>query len=114
MVILTLILVLESHGLRRAWLQYVSSRVGLPTLNPEGILRRIGRSVPDPLEWMVKPLLHSRIGRVLQAEWIDSKFGKSGSRYLLLLLTAAFGGYLLGVRIGGPMLGVSFALIMPL
>ena len=42
MVILTLILVLESHGLRRAWLQYVSSRVGLPTLNPEGILRRIG------------------------------------------------------------------------
>lgn len=40
--------------------------------------------------------------------------GKAGSRYVGLLATAGAFGYLLGMRIGGPLLGFSFALVLPL
>jgi tight adherence protein B len=114
MLMLACILWIEDRALRHEWMLRAMDLAGLEFLLPESLLQRIIGSIPDPLEWLCQPLWRTRIGHALQAEWIDSSLGTAGSRYLVLLAAAGTCGCLLGMRIGGPLLGFSFALVLPL
>lgn len=104
----------ESNSLRNSWLRRTAVLAGLPDLEPLGLWEKITARIPDPLEWLTRPLWRTRLGRRIQAEWIDSGLGSFASRYLFMLILTGLGGYVLGMRIGGPLLGISFALVAPL
>ena len=107
------ILFLESVALRSAWVRRTTRTTGLEVLVPLPLWLRIVRRIPDPLEWMAGPILRSRMGAVLAEEWEDAGMGGKASRYLLLMVLAAAGGWLLGTRMGGLVLGVALACLGP-
>lgn len=108
------VLYLERRGLARHWLQRTEARTGLERLGPEGALTRLIRRLPDPLEWLVTPLRRTEFGRRLLDDWSDSGLGSKLSRYLLLLAAAAALGFVIGNRIGGPVLAVGMGSMLPL
>ena len=99
--------------LHTAWRRRTAQVAGLRALEPEAGWRRLLRRFPDPLERLSRPLLQTAWGRRLADEWLDAGLGKKPSRFLVLLVLAASGGGLLGVRIGGPVLGAALGLAAP-
>lgn len=114
LVSLAAVLWIEAEYLRRVWRRRVSAEVGLDGLAPEPVWRSLIKRLPDPLEWLTRPLWNTRLGQRLHDDWVDAELDEKASRYGLVLSLAALVGYLLGSRIGGPLLGVALALVVPL
>jgi len=106
------VLWLELQSLRRDWLQRTAHLASLQWLEPPGLLQLLRARVPDPIGWLSRPLLNTRAGRRLQRDWTESGLEGSTSRYVVLLLGAASTGLLVGMRIGGLLLGLPFALVL--
>lgn len=111
---LTIGLWAEGRALQRAWLTRAAQAAGLPRLVPMPWLSRVARRLPDPLEWLARPILQTRYGRQLQADWGDAGWGTKPSRAVLLLLATAVLGGFVGTRIGGPLLGSGLACTLPI
>lgn len=107
------ILYLESAALRGAWVRRTAQTTDLEQLVPPPLWRRAIRCFPDPLEWLAGPILRSRMGAVLVEEWEDAGMGGKVSRYLLLMALAVAGGWFLGTRMGGVVLGLALACLGP-
>lgn len=94
--------------------QRVLAMTGIPRVWPEfGIVRLIKR-VPDPLEWLLKPVLQTAWGKQRAREWQQASFGTKGSRYLLILFGCAALMGVLAFQLGGALLAITLALIAPL
>ena len=109
-----LVLALESSGLRRAWLERSAAVAGLEKLRPPAPIAAIMNLFPDPFELISRPIFRTSIGSRLQEEWLDAELGGRASRYILLLVLAALGGYTLGIRVGGVLLATALAILVPL
>lgn len=107
-------LYLEGRLKARLWLQRAQSWSGLAPLGRETVLSKVLRRIPDPLEWVTTPLRRTQLGIRLLADWRDAGFGEKLSRYLLLLAGVVALGAVIGTRIGGPVLALGMALILPL
>jgi tight adherence protein B len=107
------ILSMESAALRGTWVRRTARTTGLERLIPPPLWLRFTRRLPDPLEWLAGPILRSRMGAVMAEEWEDAGMGGKASRYLLLIVLAMAGGWLLGTRMGGLVLGVALACLGP-
>jgi tight adherence protein B len=99
---------------RRFWLVRGEQRIGVEELAPPTRLERLQQRFPDPLERLFGPLLRTRVGQRFADEWIDARFGRRPSRYLLLLMMVAVIGGFVGFRIGGSIIGIVIGLILPL
>lgn len=112
----TLILALwiEHATQRRSWLERIEDRAGLHDVAPETFLEQAQSRFPDPLEWIFGPFLRSSLGKSWTADWMDAGFGTKGSRYLIMLGATVWLGIFAGLRIGGPLIGLAFAFILPL
>ena len=113
-VVLSLILWVEAGTMRRAWKARTADVSQLPALEPEPIILWLLRRIPDPLEWLAKPIWRTTWGLALFEEWQDAELGGKPSRYLLLLIAAAMAGGFIGHRIGGVLLGFALAFILPI
>ena len=113
-VVLSLILWVEAGTMRRVWKARTAVVSRLPTIKPEPIIVWLLHRIPDPFEWLAKPIWRTTWGLSLLEEWQDSKLSGKPSRYLLFLIAAAFGGGFLGYRIGGMLLGIALAFILPI
>jgi tight adherence protein B len=109
-----LVLVLESASLKRTWLARSASVAELDGIKPTGLLESLGKVVPDPFELISKPFFKTHLGNRLREEWIDADLGGKASRYLLLLLLFAAGGFIVGRRVGGVLLAGALFLIGPM
>jgi tight adherence protein B len=107
------ILTLESAALRSIWARRTARATGLERLVPPQLWQRVIQRLPDPLEWIAGPILRSRMGAVFAEEWEDAGMGGKASRYLFLMAVCAAGGWLLGTRMGGVVLGVALACLGP-
>jgi tight adherence protein B len=114
LVALASVLWIEAEYLRRAWRSRVAATVGLEGLAPPPIWRSIITRLPDPLEIVLRPVWRTSFGESLHDDWIDAELGGKPSRYALLLILSAVVGYVLGLRIGGPILAVGLAFVVPL
>lgn len=108
------VLWVEAEYLRRVWRQRIAVAVGLKELAPPSIWVSITGRFPDPFELILQPLWRTPLGKALRDDWVDAELGDKASHYVLIILSAALAGCFLGVRIGGPVLGVALALIVPL
>lgn len=70
--------------------------------------------MPDPLEWLARPVLNSSWGSSFGSDWQQAGLGVKPSRGLLLALAALLAGWLFGVRIAGPVLALALLLVAPL
>ena len=113
-IILSLILWVEAGTMRRTWKARTAQVSQLPALKPEPIISWLLRRIPDPLEWLAKPILRTTIGMSLVEEWQGAELSGKPSRFILLLIAAAFVGGFLGYRIGGALLGTALVFIMPI
>jgi tight adherence protein B len=113
-VVLSLILWVEAGTMRRVWKARTAEVSQLPALEPEPIILWLMRRIPDPLEWLAKPVWRTTWGLALFEEWQDAELGGKPSRYLLLLIAAAIAGGFIGNRIGGVLLGFALAFILPI
>lgn len=111
---LTIGLWAEGRALHRAWLARAAWAAGLPRLAPVPWLSRVVSRLPDPLEWLARPILRTGSGRRLQADWGDAGWGTKPSRAVLLLVATGFTGGFVGARIGGPLLGAGLACALPI
>lgn len=105
---------LEYAALRRWWLGRTARVTGISNLAQPSVVEGLVRAIPDPLEFSLSPLLRTRIGARLEAEWRDAGLGKKPSRYLVLLAGTALVGYVLGDRVGGEVLGLGAAALLPI
>lgn len=105
---------LESAGLKRTWLARIAVVADLEGLRPLGIWESVSRFFPDIFEIISRPLLETSFGRRLAAEWSDADLGDKASRYLMLLLLFAGGGFWLGSRVGGFLLALALFMISPM
>ena len=108
------VLWVEAEYLRRVWRRRVAQRVGLDDLAPPALWRSIMARFPDPFEILLRPVWNTSPGESLRDDWIDAELGSKPSRYALLIILSAAVGYFIGVRIGGPVLGVGLALVTPI
>jgi len=113
-VVLSLILWVEAGTMRRVWKARTADVSQLPALQPEPIIVWLLRRIPDPLEWLAKPIWRTTWGFALFEEWQDAELGDKPSRYLMLLSAAALAGGFIGYRIGGVLLGFALAIILPI
>jgi tight adherence protein B len=113
---LTLVAILwcESEVQRRRFLQRATRVTGLKSLQSPGPFVLMLRSFPDPLDWACTPLFRTSTGLRLAEDWTDAGFGDKPSRYMLILALAALSGMCLGDRVAGPVVGLAFALVLPL
>jgi tight adherence protein B len=111
--ILSLTLWIEHDALRHAWRARSADWLRLDGLGPPTLADR-WKTLPDPLEALTRPLL--RLGPIqrLTRDWIEAGLGSKGSRAVALLAVAALGGWLVGVRMAGPLFGGALALALPL
>ena len=114
MVVLSMILWVEAGTMRRVWKARTADVSELPALEPEPIILWLMRRTPDPLEWLAKPIWRTTWGLALFDEWQDAELGGKPSRYLLLIIATALVGGFLGYRIGGMLLGIALAFILPI
>ena len=105
---------LEYAALRRWWLGHTARVSGISSLAQPSRVERLIREIPDPLEFILSPLLRTRIGLWLAAEWRDAGLGAKPSRYFALLAGTALTGFVLGDRIAGGVLGIGAALLLPI
>ena len=105
---------IEHIGQRRFWLLRVEQQVGVEDIAPPTFLQKLKRRMPDPLEWMAGPILRSSFGSNMAKDWEDSGFGTKASRYLLLMLLTGLLGITIGLRVGGPLIGLALAFALPL
>jgi tight adherence protein B len=104
---------LEYAALRRWWLGHTARVTGISSLAQPSSVERILRRIPDPLEFLLLPLLRTRLGIRLAADWSDAGLGAKSSRYIALLAGTALLGFALGDRIAGVVLGVGAAGLLP-
>ncbi len=109
-----IILALEGTGLKRTWLERSASVIQLDQLRPEPFTTSILKLIPDPFEILSEPIYRTPLGQQLRTEWIDAELGGKASRYLLLLGVFALGGYTMGTRVGGELLGMALFIMVPL
>ncbi len=114
LVSLAVVLWMEAEYLRRVWRKRVASVVGLDELAPEPVWRSVLGRVPDPFEILLRPIWRTPVGQALCEEWIDAELGGKASRYILLFVLVMVAGYIVGTRIGGPLLGTALALVAPM
>ena len=114
MVVLSLILWVEAGTMRRIWKARTAQVTQLPAFEPESIMLGVLRRIPDPLEWLAKPIWKTTWGLSLSEEWQDAELGGKPSLSLLLITTTALVGGFLGDRIGGMLLGIALAFILPI
>lgn len=105
---------LEYGALRRWWLHHTRRVTGISNLAQPSAVEGFLRAIPDPFEFVLSPLLQTRLGSRLAAEWRDAGLGERPSRYLMLLAAAALVGYILGERIAGGVLGIGAAALLPI
>lgn len=110
--VMGLALWVESNVQRTLWIRRTQRLSSLPRLAQESLARRWQR-LPDPLEWLARPVLNSRWGRSFGSDWRDAGLGGKPSRGLLLTLVASLAGWLFGVRISGPVLALALLLMAP-
>jgi tight adherence protein B len=113
-VMLVIVLWAESEAHRRRWLRRVKRSTGLQRLSRPSWLSRLIQRLPDPLEWLFSPLLHTNGGRNLAEDWKDAGFGEKPSRYFLFLAVTALAGWLLGHHLAGTVVGFAMAVGLPL
>ncbi len=99
---------------RRIWLRRVEDRIGVEGITPPTILQKWSQHLPDPIEWLLGPLLRTRFGKRLAKDWIDADLGKKASRYIMILVLTSIAGVLFGYRIGGLVLGIALGVVFPL
>ena len=99
---------------RRAWVRRTARLAGLRSLEGPPLARRLAAALPDPLEWLARPLLRTSFGRRWADDWQEAGLGEKPSRFLLLLTLSALVGGWLGWRIAGPLLAVALAALGPL
>ncbi|MFP3852714.1 MAG: type II secretion system F family protein [Anaerolineales bacterium] len=109
-----LVLIIRSRLMADQLRERTSSLTGLDKLKPKPMWRRWLDQLPDPLEWLLQPVLRTSWGRRRTLEWRQAGLGERGSRFLLLLLTTALAAGFLGAQLGGSLLAVAFACIAPL
>lgn len=114
LIALAAVLWVEAEHLRRVWRMRVAVLVGLEALAPDPIWQSVLRRLPDPQEILTAPIWRTDLGHSLHEEWIDAELGGKASRYLLLFILVMIAAYLIGSRIGGPLLGVALASVAPL
>jgi tight adherence protein B len=112
-VALSLALWVEHEALRRAWRSRTAAWLGLERLGPPTWAER-WKSLPDPLEVVVRPFAGLPPFRRLARDWRDAGLGSKESRAILLLALAAFIGWLIGTRIAGTLFGLALAGTLPL
>ena len=112
--ILALALWVEHDSLRRAWRKRTGERLRVERVAPPGRLTRWLRGAPDPLEILARPFLAMPPVRKTAQDWIDAGLGAKPSRLVAILGLTAFSGWVLGLRIAGPLLGAALALALPL
>lgn len=105
---------LEYAALRRWWVGRTVRLTGMSSLAQPSAADRVLRKIPDPLEFLLSPLLRTRLGMRLTADWRDAGLGVKPSRYVALLAGTALLGFALGDRIAGPVLGIGVAVVLPL
>lgn len=108
------ILLLERTTLHQRWLKRAERRTGLSPLGPAPLLERVRGRLVDPLEWLTSPLATTSLGERWQDDWREAGFGDKLSCFLLLILSAAALGGLIGQRIAGPLLAISMAALLPI
>ncbi len=104
---------LEYAALRRWWVGHTVRVTGISRLAQPSAVDRILRRIPDPLEFLLSPLLRTRLGIRLAADWHDAGLGPKPSRYIALLAGTALLGFALGDRIAGAVLGSGAAVVLP-
>jgi hypothetical protein len=112
--VLSIALWVEHDALRRAWRKRTGERLHVDRLAPPGQLARWVRRLPDPLELLARPFLALPSVRKTAQDWTDAGFGSKSSRLVVVLLLTGVLGWVLGVRIAGPLLGAALALALPL
>jgi len=112
--ILALALWVEHDALRRAWRKRTGESLHIERLAPPGQLARWVRGLPDPLEILARPFLAIAPVRRTAQDWMDAGLGAKPSRVVAVLVLTAFIGWVLGLRIAGPLLGAALALALPL
>lgn len=105
---------LEQAALGQAWRRRTEQRTRLAAVGAPSLASRFLRRLPNPFELVSRPLLRTAIGRGLAADWLDAGLGGGPWRYVLLLALAASGGFLVGVRIAGPLLSLALGATLPL
>lgn len=108
------VLAAEGSYLRRVWLERTTRVTELISLESQSYWARVKMRFPDPLEKITQPIFRTHLGAELAEAWFDAGFGDKASRYVLLLLFTAFFGGVFGSRIGGEVLAIAFAVLMPL
>lgn len=107
------ILALEEWHHRRIWIRRVSRQMGIAMRSGNSGLRVRSERKRDPLDQLLSPLLKARPVKKILDIWVEAGLGRRTSRFLLLLLLVAATGFLLGQRIGGPILAVGLACVLP-
>jgi len=105
---------IEYAALRRWWLSRTAQLSGISRLAQPSAAERLIRRLPDPLEFLFSPILRTKTGARLAAEWRDAGLGAKPSRYLALLAGTAVLGFVLGDRIAGGVLGLGAAILLPI
>ena len=103
----------ESNAQRALWVRRTQRLSGLPRLAEEPVAMRWWRRLPDPLEWLTRPVLDSGWGRSFDSDWREAGLGGKPSRGLLLIVGVSLAGWLFGARIAGPVLASAFLLVAP-
>jgi tight adherence protein B len=104
---------IEYASLRRWWVAHTVLVTGISSLAPPSSVDRMLRRIPDPLEFLLLPMLRTRLGNRLAADWRDAGLGAKSSRYVALLAGTALLGFALGDRIAGEVLGIGAAIVLP-
>lgn len=105
---------LEHGVLARTWRRRTARRVGMPKIIEQPAWLRWLRRRPDPLEWLCRPLFLTGWGRGHAERWKAAGFDALPSRFMLLMVLAAFAGWVVGARIAGPILATALAASAPL
>jgi tight adherence protein B len=113
-VVLILALWVEHDALQHAWRRRMSGVLGGKPVAEPSPTGRLLRRLPDPLEWIARPILRSTAGRQLAADWVDAGLGSKVSRPIALLLLTGLAGWVIGSRIAGPLFALALALSLPL
>jgi tight adherence protein B len=92
----------------------IMAATGLKALEKSSRIGRWWVALPDPLEWLLNPILRTSWGQQRTKEWQLAGFGNKGSRCLMVLaLFVSIGGFA-GYFLAGRLLAAAFGLLLPL
>jgi tight adherence protein B len=111
--VLALSLWIEHVALRRAWRERTSAVLRVDRIGPPSPIADWLRRLPDPLEVLTRPLLRLRPLQRVAEDWFDAGLGSKAWHPLALLSAAGLLGWMTGMRIAGPLLGLALCLSLP-